>query len=837
MEDKKYHKTSKNIKKPLISFDRIISYLKKLLNKKYFVSKTLYEKIIIRNIIFDDKNKYVATFKEQLIFNDSSDFMKKYYKLNESKMKLKKYYEFYTKYSKLFPNYIPLYESKYIYKNIHKKQKIIDLQQNEEKNEEKTRNKNENNDNIFSSKVYNSMVNNSALNSTIFGIHKKKVNDINNDSFSKIESLINSIEKYEYDFENEYQQPKNNNKKFHKILKNKNIIINNYYYNNSSVLTKQSIIPWSFALQNKNFYTNEKIFSILGNNILIGLKKNKKKQNYKNKQSNNSSTFKNIISFPLNNTSSEKNNNNKKQKFISEDTYILNNSLKNNKTNSSNKNKSFNYMNNKTIYGNIKINSNISKKQNLIQNHIKEMPYTSRGYLIKNKKINNTITKLNNFNINNIKKKFHQKNNKSSINTYSGNIKIKKRKQINYSNLNKIFLNKTNCISHRTCDYFESLKNNYKKKRHHFSVNFDIKNISNNNSRNESNNSKFKMISKNPNTNVLLRKRIKKIEARKSNRLNILQKKYNFKNLTSMLINSYIKSIGNIQKTMKNKAKMEAFNIKTEREHIYQNKFNEETLKKIIKKKNFIEKIKNNHKNNNTHKDLNNYKFIKKININNINDNKKSINGSNFITNSFFKKENSTFDTNFKLKSKNSKIKDIYKIKKKLFHNKDINKKPILNKYFHSNENSLNFSGGEAVKDYIEKIYTSQKITNSKKSININEKNNTNVINTKNNMKRPSIIRIKGIQIKNFNKILNINKGKCQSNSNKKHRRITYKNSKIIFKIPKYKNNKIANVEKININNNQIKFKIKISNYAGYNFTKSLTERDMNNKSQKTLLI
>ena len=188
-----------------------------------------------------------------------------------------------------------MYESKYIYKNIHKKQKIIDLQQNEER----TRNsKNENKDNIFSSKIYNSIIQNSGLNSTIFGIPNKKINEINNGSPSEIESLINSIEKCE--FENKYQQSKNNNKKYRKILKdlrNKNIIINNYYYNNNSILSKQRAILWPFCQQNKNYYTNEKIFSILGNNILIGLKKNKKKQNYNNKKYNNSSKKYNYIWF------------------------------------------------------------------------------------------------------------------------------------------------------------------------------------------------------------------------------------------------------------------------------------------------------------------------------------------------------------------------------------------------------------------------------------------------------------------------------------------------------------------------------------------------------------
>ena len=37
--------------------------------------------------------------------------------------------KFYFLYSKVFPNYTPIYENKFIYSNIHQKQKMIDLQE------------------------------------------------------------------------------------------------------------------------------------------------------------------------------------------------------------------------------------------------------------------------------------------------------------------------------------------------------------------------------------------------------------------------------------------------------------------------------------------------------------------------------------------------------------------------------------------------------------------------------------------------------------------------------------------------------------------------------------
>ena len=128
---------SKNIPKqkyPIIALNKIVSYVQKLLCKKYFVSKKSYQKLLIKNIIYDDKRRLVSVFKEQLIINDISEYMKKFYKRKESRIKLRKYFELYDKYSKIFPNYTPLIESKYIYTNIHRKQKVIDLQQNTNKN-------------------------------------------------------------------------------------------------------------------------------------------------------------------------------------------------------------------------------------------------------------------------------------------------------------------------------------------------------------------------------------------------------------------------------------------------------------------------------------------------------------------------------------------------------------------------------------------------------------------------------------------------------------------------------------------------------------------------------
>ena len=219
--------------KPLISLDRLTSYIFNLTKKKHNINIEKYNKIMIKNIIFDEGSKLVTFFKEHLLFNDSSEFIKRYYSIKESLLRLKRYFEFYSKYSKLFPNYIPLNESKYIYKNIHRKQKIIDIQQEEESNQKQknlSRNKRIKFDKIFSSELYEDIFQNSqSMFLNVFGINKEE--DENSEKFSnQIKNIINKISKYKSD----------ELKNWEKETQNKSIIINNYYYNNSSLIAKQS---------------------------------------------------------------------------------------------------------------------------------------------------------------------------------------------------------------------------------------------------------------------------------------------------------------------------------------------------------------------------------------------------------------------------------------------------------------------------------------------------------------------------------------------------------------------------------------------------------------------
>ena len=285
-------------KRTIPSFHEIEKRIFGLFHKKYFISNNIYGKLIINNIIYNEKSHIVAKFKDFLVIDDLSEFLKRYYKRIESQKRLPLYFEYYFLYSKIFPNYTAIKESKYIYKNIHRKQKMIDLQQeeeeesgekgdknkeireskeNNEKRHQRKKNKIEKNT-IFNNDIYESIMKQSQdLYMILFGIDKnKKKNEEISNSFNSLEikEIVTLIEKYDYEskigfnYKNSLIIPKIN-----KVNHQKKYIKKE---NNSSLTTKQSTFNSSVIQQKiKNFgklYKNK-------NDIIIGLKKIKNEKN------------------------------------------------------------------------------------------------------------------------------------------------------------------------------------------------------------------------------------------------------------------------------------------------------------------------------------------------------------------------------------------------------------------------------------------------------------------------------------------------------------------------------------------------------------------------------
>jgi hypothetical protein len=106
---------------------RIIEHMSFIkLSAKYSAKSYTYSNIIINKIILNQKCIALSKYKDFILYNKEKEFFHRFYSKSEIFLRLKKVCEFYEKHSKVFPNYICLYESKYIYKNIRRKQKMLD---------------------------------------------------------------------------------------------------------------------------------------------------------------------------------------------------------------------------------------------------------------------------------------------------------------------------------------------------------------------------------------------------------------------------------------------------------------------------------------------------------------------------------------------------------------------------------------------------------------------------------------------------------------------------------------------------------------------------------------
>ena len=158
-----------------------------LVNLYKVISKTLlmnhsknpneYNTIIINHLINNSSNHLVSLFKDYLIYDEMSEFLNRFYNKEEINQRLILITDYYAHSSRLYPNYSRLNEGKYIYKNIEKKQRVIDLIEGKE------------NIIIFNSDIYNSILaenmNDRSKMKDLFGSNIF-ANKNNNDSFNSI---------------------------------------------------------------------------------------------------------------------------------------------------------------------------------------------------------------------------------------------------------------------------------------------------------------------------------------------------------------------------------------------------------------------------------------------------------------------------------------------------------------------------------------------------------------------------------------------------------------------------------------------------------------------------
>ena len=396
----------------LIKFEKYC-YCK--LFKAYSITSTSFNKMIISNIIYNNKLHIVSCFKEFLIYFDPGDFLSSFYKRKESRCKIKEYSEFYTLNSRIFPNYILLPESTYIFNNIKKKQKLLD--QLEEINNKYN---NENSQNLIMN--YSDMNNynrslqlnrtQSSYFSTIFT--PSILNSILNerDSMNKYEDNTSNVSNINFIIDNINKNQKNKrNLLLYKTPKNK--IINS----NASDNAKNSVSSMELYLNDKKNNLNNSIIKNKGKNNMVNkynINNNKEKEKNKNKNSKEK-----LYYFEFSNDKFKKNIKNNRQQNAPKK-FKNNNIHKKTQSNENIRNDMGVFQDNETINNKISmllktnfeiksIKNNIysenntngikNKKNNNLQRYIQHMTKISKG------------TKKNNITIN----KASMKNNKISL--------------------------------------------------------------------------------------------------------------------------------------------------------------------------------------------------------------------------------------------------------------------------------------------------------------------------------------------------------------------------------------------------------------------------------------
>ena len=182
---------------------RPLELIEKQIYKKfhlnYFIDNSFYNIQKINEIIYNENSHIVAEFKDYLIKGDYSEFLVRFYPKKEMNIILNKILEYYSLCSIIFPNYVALPESKYIYKNIQKKQKVIDLQQEQEDKRENEKNglfedNDEKEITVFTTHGFDSILNQTDTSGIkqFFGINNEMSNNVKD-----LDYLIENIDKIE----------------------------------------------------------------------------------------------------------------------------------------------------------------------------------------------------------------------------------------------------------------------------------------------------------------------------------------------------------------------------------------------------------------------------------------------------------------------------------------------------------------------------------------------------------------------------------------------------------------------------------------------------------------
>ena len=175
-------------------------------------------------IIFDRNKRIVSIFKDYLLWNETSDFIKEYYKVSDSVKLFQKMCGYYEEYTLTFPEYGPLEDILKIIKKYIKKKKII-FEKNEENEEKSILNRNYDEESLKSKK-------NKKDDEKIYKINKILNDKDLNEDLSKTYSHSKTCFNYSNDnfYIKENEKINNFSTIFDDFLKNDEIIGENYNY-------------------------------------------------------------------------------------------------------------------------------------------------------------------------------------------------------------------------------------------------------------------------------------------------------------------------------------------------------------------------------------------------------------------------------------------------------------------------------------------------------------------------------------------------------------------------------------------------------------------------------
>ena len=86
---------SKDSSQSTLNFSKNLS--KQILFKKYSKFEYSYTLLCTNNLVFNEKCRLVARFKDYLVLDDSTEFLRRFYLKKELPSRLKKIYNFYEK--------------------------------------------------------------------------------------------------------------------------------------------------------------------------------------------------------------------------------------------------------------------------------------------------------------------------------------------------------------------------------------------------------------------------------------------------------------------------------------------------------------------------------------------------------------------------------------------------------------------------------------------------------------------------------------------------------------------------------------------------------------------